>query len=183
MLQLLINWIIAGPRNKLETARRKHYIDKTNNITQLIYQAIKSDSQLRYQPTSDSNDCLEYKGNLFSVSLGLLINTKIRSKNIINILANLNFSISCQNVLRIKTDIPNAVVQGTLKNTFFISIKLICIKQILTNIRIKLFTRFRMLKRPLQCSCQTQLNVQIRTFKKDHCGVHIKRNIRPGNEF
>ena len=25
-----------------------------------------------------------------------------------------------------------------------------------------------MLKRPLHCSCQTQLNVQIRTFKRDH---------------
>ena len=30
-----------------------------------------------------------------------------------------------------------------------------------------------MLKRPLQCSCQTQLNVQIQTFKRDHCSVHI----------
>ena len=40
-----------------------------------------------------------------------------------------------------------------------------------------------MLKRPLQCSCQTQLNVQIRIFKRDHCSVHIKRNFRPWNEF
>ena len=51
------------------------------------------------------------------------------------------------------------------------------------NIRIKLLTKFRMLKRPLQCSCQTQLNVQIWTFKRDHCSVYIKRNIRPWNEF
>ena len=30
-----------------------------------------------------------------------------------------------------------------------------------------------MLKRSLQCSYQTQLNVQIRIFKRDHCMVHI----------
>ena len=51
------------------------------------------------------------------------------------------------------------------------------------NMRNKLLTRFRMLKRPLQCSCQTQLNVQIWTFKRDHCSVHIKSNIRPWNDF
>ena len=55
MLQTLIKWIIAGPRNERETEKRKRYIDQTtNNITQLIYQATKSDSQLRYKPTSDS---------------------------------------------------------------------------------------------------------------------------------
>ena len=31
-----------------------------------------------------------------------------------------------------------------------------------------------MLIRPLQCSCQTQLNVQIRTFKRDYCSAHIE---------
>ena len=46
------------------------------------------------------------------------------------------------------------------------------------NIKIKLLTRFRMLKRPLQRSFQTQFNAQIQTFKRDHCSVHIKRNIR-----
>ena len=56
-------------------------------------------------------------------------------------------------------------------------------KQILTNIRITLVTRFRILKTRYQCSCQTQLNVQIWTFKRDHCSVHIKRNTRPWNEF
>ena len=48
MLQTLIKWIIAGPRNELETEKRKRYIDETtNNITQLIYQATKCDSQLQ----------------------------------------------------------------------------------------------------------------------------------------
>ena len=33
MLQTLIKWIIAGPRNELETEKRKRYIDQiTNNI-------------------------------------------------------------------------------------------------------------------------------------------------------
>ena len=40
-----------------------------------------------------------------------------------------------------------------------------------------------MLKKSLQCSCQTQLNVRIRIFKRDHCSVHVKGNIRPLNEF
>ena len=56
MLQTLIKWIIAGPRNELETEKRKRCIDQTaNNIMQLIYQATKSDSKLRYKPTSDNN--------------------------------------------------------------------------------------------------------------------------------
>ena len=41
------------------------------------------------------------------------------------------------------------------------------ITQINSNkIRIKLLTRFGMLKRTLQCSCQTQRNLQIQTFKE-----------------
>ena len=50
-----------------------------------------------------------------------------------------------------------------------------------SSMRIKLLTIFRMSTRPLQCSCQIQLNVQIRIFKRDHCSVYIKRNIRPWN--
>ena len=38
-----------------------------------------------------------------------------------------------------------------------------------------------MLKRPLQCSCQTKLNVQIQTCKRDHCSAHIKCNVRPSS--
>ena len=116
MLRTLIKWIIAGPRNELETEKRKQYIDQTaNNITQLIYPATKSDSQLRYKPTSDSNKAF-YNTNetLFSVSLGLLIHKKTRTKDIVNILANL--SIDYEKVLRIETDITNAVVQRALKN-------------------------------------------------------------------
>ena len=118
MLQTLIKWIIAGPRNELETEKRKRYIDqRAKNITQLIYQATKSDSQLRYKPTSDSNKTFYNKKETpFSVSLGLLIHKKIRSKDIVNILANLNLLIDYEKVLRIETNIANAVVQRALKN-------------------------------------------------------------------
>ena len=118
MLRTLIKWIIAGPRNELETEKRKQYIDQTaNNITQLIYPATKSDSQLRYKPTSDSNKTFhKTKETPFSVDLGLLIHKKTRSKDIVNILANLNLSIDYENDLRIETDIANAVVQKALKS-------------------------------------------------------------------
>ena len=56
MLQTLIKWIIAEPRNELESEKRKRCIDQTeNNIIYLIYQATKSDSKLRYKTTSDNN--------------------------------------------------------------------------------------------------------------------------------
>ena len=88
-----------------------------NNITKLIYQATKSDSQLRYKPTSDSNKTFyKTKETPFSVDLGLLIHKKTRSKDIVNILANLNLSTDYENVLRIETDIANAVVQKALKS-------------------------------------------------------------------
>ena len=83
----------------------------------MIYQATKSDSQLRYKPTSDSNKTFyNTKETPFSVGLGLLIHKKTRSKDIVNILANLNLSIDYENVLRIETDIANAVVQKALKS-------------------------------------------------------------------
>ena len=118
MLQTSIKWIFAGPRNELETRKRKRYIDQTaNNITQLIYQVTKSDSRLWYKLTSDSNKTFyNTKETLFFVGLGLLIHKKTRSKDIVNILANLNLSIDYENVFRIETDITNAVVQRALKN-------------------------------------------------------------------
>ena len=71
----------------------------------MIYHATKSDSQLRYKPTSDSNKTFyNIKETQFSVGLGLLIHKKTRSKDIVNIL------------LKIETDIVNAVVQSALKN-------------------------------------------------------------------
>ena len=78
MLQTLIKWIIAGPRNELQTEKRKRCIDQTaNNITQFIYQATKSDSQLRYKPTSNSNRTFyNTKETPFSVGLGLLTHKK-----------------------------------------------------------------------------------------------------------
>ena len=83
----------------------------------MIYPATKSDSQLRYKPTSDSNKAFyNTKETPFSVGLGLLIHKKTRSKDIVNILANLNLSIDYEKVLRIETDITNAVVQRALKN-------------------------------------------------------------------
>ena len=117
MLQTF-KWIIAGPRNELENEKRKRYIDQTaNNITQLIHQATKSDSKLRCKPTSDSNKTFyNTKETPFSVGLGLLIRKKIRSKDIVNILANLNLPIDYEKVLRIETDIANAVVQRAFKN-------------------------------------------------------------------
>ena len=118
MVQALMKWIIAGPRNELQTEKRKRYIGQTvNNITQLIYQATKSDSQLRYKPTSDSNKTFyNTKETTFSVGLGLLIYRKTRSKDVVNILANLDLSIDYEKVLRVETDIANAVVQRALKN-------------------------------------------------------------------
>ena len=77
MLQTLIKWIIAGPRNELETEKKVNIYQTANNITQLIYQATKSDSQLRYKPTSDSNKTFyNTKETPFSVGLGLLIHKK-----------------------------------------------------------------------------------------------------------
>ena len=117
MLQTSINWIIAVPRIKLETEKRKRYIDQiANNITQLVYQATKKDSQLRYMPTSDCNKTFyNAKETPFSVGLGLLIHKKTRNKDIIIIIVNLNLSIDYEKVLRIDTGIANAVVQESLE--------------------------------------------------------------------
>ena len=45
-----------------------------------------------------------------------MTNKKTRSNDVVNILSNLNLFIDYEKVLRIETDIANAVVQRALKN-------------------------------------------------------------------
>ena len=82
----------------------------------MIYQATKKESQLKYKPTSDSKKTFyNTKETPFSVGLGLLIHQKTRTKDIVNIIANLDLSIDYEKVLRIDTGIANAVVQQSLE--------------------------------------------------------------------
>ena len=82
----------------------------------MIYQATKKESQLKYKPTSDSNKTFHNaKETPFSVGLGLLIHKKTRTKDIVNIIANLDLSIDYKKVLRIDAGIANAVVQESLE--------------------------------------------------------------------
>ena len=55
MLRILLRWIIAGPKNRIDTDVRKTSLDQTvNHISQLISQAIKSERQIRYKPNSET---------------------------------------------------------------------------------------------------------------------------------
>jgi hypothetical protein len=118
MLHTLIKWIIAEPKNRIETDVRKTEVDKTvNNITQLISQSMKSQCQMNYKASTEGGrGFYQSKETPAMVGLDLLIHKKTRSKEIVKILADLNLSIDYDHTLRILTDIADAVTQKMKEN-------------------------------------------------------------------
>ena len=83
----------------------------------MISQAIKSERQIRYKPNSETErGFYQTKETPTGVGLGLLIHKKTRSKGIVNILADLNLSIDYDNIIRILTDIADAVCMRMEEN-------------------------------------------------------------------
>jgi len=113
MLQTLIKWIIVGPNTGVETVQRTASIDQTvENIAQIVCQSVKTDRQVRYHGTGDnSKNYHSRKETPFSVGLGLLVHKNTRSKDLVNILSDLHLTVDYSKVLRIETDIANAVVK------------------------------------------------------------------------
>ena len=117
MLDSLLNWVISGPKRCLASKNRELQLEKTvNNITQIICQNVKSERQINYKRQSTQN--VEFHDGVetpFSVGLGLMICKHTRSKHIINLLSDMNLTINYDKILKIETNIAEAIVKKKWK--------------------------------------------------------------------
>ena len=113
MLDSLLNWVISGPKRCLASKNRELQLETTvNNITQIICQNVKSERQINYKRQSTQNvgfhDGVETP---FSVGLALMVCKHTRSKHIINLLSDMNLTINYDKILKIETNIAEAIVK------------------------------------------------------------------------
>ena len=118
LLITFIRWIIAGPNTEIESERRTKSIDiGVDNLTQIVAQAVNRKRQMSYKPAKNSTkDFYQTKETPVTVGLGLCIHKKTRSKEIVEILSNLNLSIDYDTVLEIETNIANVVSENMKGN-------------------------------------------------------------------
>ena len=109
----LLNWVIRGPKRCLASQNRELQLDTAiNNTTQIICQNVKSDRQINYKSQSTQNIGFHDRTETpFSVGLGLMIYKHTRNKHIINLLSDKNLTINYDKVLKIETNIAEAIVK------------------------------------------------------------------------
>ena len=97
----------------LASQNRELKLEKAvNNITQIICQNVKSDRQINYENQSTQNVGLHGRTETpFSVELGLIIYKNTHSKPIINLLSDMNLTINYDKILKIETNITEAIVE------------------------------------------------------------------------
>ena len=107
----LLRWILIGPSNELKSQSRQKSLEKcVTLVTQFMVQSFKTDRQIRYKLEENSNLGVSNTIEIpLSVGLGLLIHQKTRSKDLIDILYDMNLSISSNKVACIKRDIEEVV--------------------------------------------------------------------------
>jgi hypothetical protein len=114
-LKTLLHWIICGPRSNFdEYDKKKKELEKSvKMISEIIMGVVKSDKQINYK-SQKGNDANFINNNEtpFTVGLGLDIHKATRSKKIINLLSNLNLSITYNKIMTIETAMANAIVQN-----------------------------------------------------------------------
>ena len=117
MLHSMLNWIMTGPKRCLASQNGELQLEKAvNNITQIICQNVKSDRQINYESQSTQNVGLHGRIKTpFSVGLGLRIYKHTHSKPIINLLSDMNLTINYDKILKIETNIAEAIVKKKWK--------------------------------------------------------------------
>ena len=113
MLHSMLNWIMTGPKRCLASQNGELQLEKAvNNITQIICQNVKSDRQINYESQCTQNVGLHGRTKTpFSVGLGLRIYKHTHSKPIINLLSDMNLTINYDKILKIETNIAEAIVE------------------------------------------------------------------------
>ena len=93
-LSTLLKWILIGPSVELsETSENTELNKMISVISQVLMQAVKTKRQVQYNPKDDSDgSAYNTKETTLSVGLGLFLNQRTRSKEIVDMLSTLKLS-------------------------------------------------------------------------------------------
>ena len=118
LLSTLVKWLLIGPNQTIEHTHRRASIDRTVSVvTQLIMQSFKTDFQVNYQTTHNSDgDTYQVIETPLSVGLGMYIDHKTRSKQLIDKLYKMKLSVSYDKVSDIKRCIATEVKERAIEN-------------------------------------------------------------------
>ena len=111
MLTCFLRWLLLG--TKLRNVKGKRYEASTKSVdlvSQQILQNFKTDRQTTYQPQSDTGFRSHIETPL-SVGLALTIHKKTRSKDLVNVLSQLQIGSSYKNVINIEKRIACRVAE------------------------------------------------------------------------
>ena len=117
----LVKWILHGAKHSTSQRRPEEKMKAdVDNICQIIMKATKTNRQMNYKPLNESNSTI-FKSRLhsetpFAVGLGLHVHKETRSKKIIDCLSELNLSVNYDKILKIETEIANAVTKTIQQN-------------------------------------------------------------------
>ena len=123
----LLKWILSGVVSELKTEQRAEDVNrKSVRLAQQIMYQTKTDRQVRYVPQLDE------EGKTFrhqreyplQVGVGLLAHQQMRSKSVIDVLYELGVSVTYARILRIETQLAQAVLSNSSEHNIFIPPKL-----------------------------------------------------------
>lgn len=110
-LEILLRWIIGGPKMTSETKSSNKEIEKSVEImSELVINMSKSDRQIRYASNRNQIEHRQMTETPFTVGLGLHLHKSTRSKVLIEHMSNLNLCISHDKILKIENAIANSVL-------------------------------------------------------------------------
>ena len=108
----LLKWILSGVVSELKTEQRAEDVNRKSVLLaqQIMYQT-KTDRQVRYVPQLDEErkTFRHQREYPLQVGVGLLAHQQMRSKSVIDVLHELGVSVNYVRILRIETQLAQAV--------------------------------------------------------------------------
>ena len=121
LLQTLLKWIIIGPKQSIDTCSKMaaSLDNSVSNICQIVLSSTKTRRQVEHKPKINSAEATfrNIHETPFTVGLGLHVYKETRSKKLIDCLSCLNLSVSYDKIVKIETELANAVADVMQKNS------------------------------------------------------------------
>ena len=114
----LVQLILSGVVSELKTEQRAENVNR-KSAQQIMYHT-KTDEQVRYAPKSDEEEKTFRHQRQYPLQVGLLAHQQMRSKSTINVLHQLGVSVHYARILRIETQLAQAVLSNSGEHNIFI---------------------------------------------------------------
>lgn len=119
----LLQWILSGVVSDLHT---EHRTEDVNTSAMLLAQQImyhtKTDRQVNYKPKKDEEERTfrHHREYPLQVGVGLLSHQQMRSRSMIDVLHQLGVSVDYTRILRIETQLAQAVLRNSSEHNIYI---------------------------------------------------------------